>query len=174
MSRLDDVIKQVKYARNGKHKSWIFDDNGNVKDNVLCGDVLPLLEELKEYEINVSDEWIEKFRKDAKGANTYNWNANISNDVEMRYRENCGVILLEVHLFGDIRAGYSDYFAVKFDEFDDLFYLDSVTQIKYINDRFCADINIFTEGYNVYDAEMQKDVGEFYDLEIEDLLREIA
>ena len=176
MSRLDNVIEQVKAVRqiDKNHRAWIFDDNGNIKDDVLCGDILPLLEELKEYEINVSDEWIESFREDSEGDNTYNWGANICNDLNMNYRKDCGIILFMVHLYGDIRGGYSDYFVVKFDRFDDLFYLESMTQMKGINDRYVADINLFREGYTVYDTEIQDDIGEFYELEVSDLLKSIA
>ena len=176
MSRLDNVIEQVKSVRqiDKSRRAWIFDDNGNIKDDVLCGDILPLLEELKDYEINVSDEWIEKFREDSEGDNTYNWGANICNDLNMNYKKNCGIILFMVHLYGDIRGGYSDYFAVKFDNFDDLFYLEAMTQIKDINDRYVADINLFREGYTVYDTETQDDIGEFYELEVDDLLKRIA
>ncbi len=176
MSRLDNVIEQVKSVRqiDKSRRAWIFDDNGNIKDDVLCGDILPLLEELKDYEINVSDEWIEKFREDSEGDNTYNWGANICNDLNMNYKKNCGIILFMVHLYGDIRGGYSDYFAVKFDNFDDLFYLEAMTQIKDINDRYVADINLFREGYTVYDTETQDDIGEFYELEVSDLLKSIA
>lgn len=175
MSRLDNVIEQVKAVRriDKNHRAWIFDDNGNIKDNVICGDVLPLLEELKEYEINVSDEWIEKFREESDGDNTYNWGANICNDLNMNYNKKSGIFLFMVHLYGDIRGGYSDYFAVKFDRFDDLYYLESITQMKDINDRYVADINLFRECYDVYDTETQDSVGEFFTLEVEDLLKEL-
>lgn len=104
-----------------------------------------------------------------------NYGANISNDLNIHYRKDCGIVLFMVHLYGDIRGGYSDYFAVKFDDdSDDLFYLESVTQIKDINDRYFAEINLFREEYNVYDSEKQEDVGEFYVLEAADLLKDIA
>lgn len=175
MSRLENVIEQVKAVRHidKNRRAWIFDDNGNIREDVICGDILPFLEELKEYEINVSDEWIENFREDSEGDNTYNWGANICNDLNMNYRKNCGIILFMIHLYGDIRGGYSDYFAVKFDRFDDLFYLESMTQTKDINDRYVADINLFREGYTVYDTETQDDIGEFYELEVNDLLKSI-
>lgn len=172
MSRLDNVIEQVKSIRNlsKEHRAWIFDDNGNIRDDVLCGDILPLLEELKNYEINVSDNWIENFRNFSEGDNSYNWSANICNDFNIDYDKNNGIILFKIHLYGDIRGCYSDYFAVKFDRFDELFDLESITQIKTINDRYCADINILREGYTVYDTKEQKDVGDFFELEIKDLL----
>ena len=45
--------------------------------------------------------------------------------------------------------------------------------MKDVNDHMVADLNIFSETYNVYDYEKQEDVGEFYELELKDLLEEI-
>lgn len=177
MTRLENVIEQVKAARFGENKPWIFDDNGNVKDNVMCCEVLELLEELKEYEINVTDEWIDNFKQNTdKGMNTYNWNANISNDLNIDYVGSDSeqtIMLIMVHLFGDIRAGYSDYFVVKFDSMYEFYELESTRQSKDINDHMVAGLNIFSEMYNVYDYENQEDFGEFSEFELEDLLREI-
>lgn len=176
MSRLDDVIKQVKASRHG---AWIYDSNGNIREDVLVGDVLPLLEDLKEVEMDVTDEWIDEFLNDpdTKGDNTYNWGANISSDLDFNTgKDENGdeVMVIMVHLRGDIRGNYSDYFAVKC-SFKDMYYNfdDAVYQSKAINDRYTADINIFAEGYNVYDYETGEDLGEFYELEAEDALKEI-
>ena len=176
-TRLDIVIEEVKNSRKGENRAWIFDENGKIKDDVMTCEVLDILEELKDYEINVTDEWIENFRdnEEVKGDNTYNWGANISNDLNMNYLENSdGVtMLIMVHLFGDIRGGYSDYFAVKFDSMCEFFELESATQIKDVNENMGADLNAFSETYSVYDYEKQEDVGEYYCLELEDLLEEI-
>lgn len=178
MTRLENVIEQVKDARNGVNKPWIFNEDGKIADNVMCCEVLDVLEELKKYEIDVSDEWIEKFLNNpkVKGDNTYNWNGNISNDLNMNYLENEDgeeIMLIMVHLYGDIRGGYSDYFAVKFDSMYEFYELESATQMKDVNDHMVADLTIFSERYNVYDYEKQEDIGEFFDLELEDLLEEI-
>lgn len=178
MTRLENVIEQVKEARKGANKAWIFNDDGRISDNVMCCEVLDVLEELKGYEISVSDEWIEGFRNNpkVKGDNTYNFGGNISNDLNMDYMENDDgeeIILIMVHLFGDIRGGYSDYFAVKFDSMYEFYELESAIQIKDVNDHMVADLNIFSELYNVYDYEKEEDVGSFYCLELEDLLEEI-
>lgn len=177
-TRLENVIEQVKDARKGKNIPWIFNDDGKIKENVMCCEVLDVLEELKKYEISVSDEWIENFRNNpkVKGDNTYNWNGNISNDLNMNYMTNDDgeeIMLIMVHLFGDIRYGYSDYFAVKFNSMYQFYELESATQIKDVNDHMCADLNVFSELYNVYDYEKEEDVGSFYCLELEDLLEEI-
>lgn len=178
MTRLENVIEQVKDARKYKNRAWIFNDDGNVADNVMCCEVLDLLEELKEYEISVSDEWIEDFinNPEVKGDNTYNWGANISNDLNMDYMINNDgeeIMVIMVHLYGDIRGGYSDYFVVKFDGEYEFYELESTTQSKDVNDHMVADLTIFSDTYNVYDYEKQEDVGSFYCLELEDLLEEI-
>ncbi len=154
-TRLENVIEQVKAARTGQNKPWIFTKDGKVADNVMCCEVLDVLEELKRYEISVSDEWIESFRKNpkVKGDNSYNWNGNISNDLNMNWIENNDgeeIMLIMVHLYGDIRGGYSDYFAVKFDSMYEFYELESATQTKDVNDHMVADLNIFSETYNVY------------------------
>lgn len=177
-TRLENVIEQVKDSRKGKNKAWIYNEDGKIADNVMCCEVLDILEELKDYEINVTDEWIDKFINNpkVKGGNTYNWGANISNDLNFNYIGNDDeevIMLIMVHLYGDIRGGYSDYFAVKFDSMYEFYELESVTQIKDVKDGMVADLNALRETYNVYDYEKQEDVGEFYCLKLEDLLKEI-
>jgi hypothetical protein len=178
MTRLDKVIEQVKASRTGKNKAWIFNDDGRIADNAMCCEVLDVLEELKKYEISVSNEWIENFRNNpkVKGDNTYNWSGCISNDLNMDYMKNDDgeeIMLIMVHLHGDIRGGYSDYFAVKFDSEYEFYQLESATQMKIVNDHMVADLNIFSDIYNVYDYEKQEDVGSFYCFELADLLEEI-
>ena len=54
-----------------------------------------------------------------------------------------------------------------------LLQLENVYQIVDINDKYSADINIFSEEYNVYNYEENKDVGYFYETDKKDLLKEI-
>ena len=174
MSRLEKVVEEVKKARIGSGKLWIFDDNGKIKDEVICGEVLKLLADFKDYEINVSDRYIENFlsRDDVKGYNTYNVNAAISNDLDyyvLETNETC-IVIMKVHLFGDIRCGYSDYFALKFDSVFDFYSLDNWIQSKEINEQYTATIYLYQECYSVYDYKNDEDVGEYYECEINDLL----
>ena len=174
MTRLQRVIEEVKRARIGNDKPWIFDDNGKIKDEVICGEVIKLLEDFKDYEINVSDRYIENFlsRDDIKGYNTYNVNAAVSNDLDyyvLETNETC-IIIMKVHLFGDIRCGYSDYFALKFDNIFEFCNLDNWIQCKDINDQYTATIYLDRECYTVYDYKNSEDVGEYYECEINDLL----
>lgn len=178
MTRLENVIEQVKASRTGKNHAWIFNDEGKISDKVVCGEVLDLLEELKEYEINVSDKWIENFlnNPNVKGDNTYNVNANISNHININYIINTDgteIMVIMVHLFGDIRTHYTEYFVVKFDDDYTFYELESLTQYIEINDRFTADVSLLSETYNVYDKVNGYDIGEFYEIEKEELLKEI-
>ena len=178
MTRLENVIEEVKAAHTGANRPWIFDENGNIREDVLVGDVIPLLEELKEYEIDITDEEIEEFINDeeTKGDNTYNWGANISNDLQIHSQEYDDEItmVIAVHLRGDVRANYSDYFAVKMRGFYEFYELESMLQHKDITDTLVADINLMSEGYSVYDYEHDVDLGEFYEIQIKDALSEIA
>ena len=179
MSRLETVIEQVKNARIGKSKPWIFNDKGKIKDNIIVGEVLDLLEEMKQYEINISDKALINmsqidWRKMRHG-NTYNCSANISNDIDYKTieKEDYYLFLVKIHLYGDIRINYSDYFVLKMDNFESFFELDSWIQSKTINDRYSADIDLMSEIYSIYDYEKQKNIGEFYDIEIDDILKQI-
>lgn len=178
MSRLDDVIKQVKDSRVGGGRAWIFDETGELSDGVIVGEVLDFLEELKEYEVSVTDVWLSNVleTKSLNWSNTYNDNANVTNAINYGSMpaEDGGVfIIARVHLRGDIRSGYSDFFVVKMEEMNSFYWLDSVYQYVPIDERYTANVCIFEEGYDVYDTVDQKDVGEFYEIEKEDLLKEI-
>ena len=74
MTRLDAVIKDIE-AVNKADIAWIYDADGNIKDDVICGSVLPLLYELKDYEVESTEKSIDWFVANANRRwNTYNWN----------------------------------------------------------------------------------------------------
>ena len=178
-TRLEKEIEQDKNTRTSACKPWIFNDDGTIKDNVITGEVLYLLEEMKEYEISVSDEYIADFLKidwhKRRNGNTYNISANISNHIDYKALEiddGC-IFLIQIHLYGDIRCGYSDYFVLKMEDFESFFELENWIQSKIINDRYSADIDLLSETYSVYDYEKQENVGDFYEREVEDLLNQI-
>ena len=176
MTKLDAVIKDIE-AVNKIGYAWIYDVDGNIKDNVICGNVLPLLYELNDYEIETTEESINWFVKNAdKRWNTYNWNANIDHDIDVAEVEINGYtyMAIMVHRYGDIRANYTDRFLVGFDNYFKWLELESRVQCKTICDgRYCVDIDIMAECYNVWDNEKEVSVGEFCELEVEDLLNEI-
>ena len=178
MSRIDNVIADIKNVDKNGH-AWIFDTDGNIRNDVICGDVIPLLEELKEYEVEFNDEEHEKRAIDlilthaTDTWNTYNWNANISHDIDVAELEICGYtyMAIMVHRYGDVRGNYTDRFIVKFDDICDFYELESRMQYKTIMDgKYTCGIDISSEGYNVWNNETQTDVGEFYEIEVADLL----
>ena len=77
-----------------------------------------------------------------------------------------------VHLNGDIRGGYTDYFVCHFDYEGEWMELESVNQIKQI-DKYILGINLFSEEYEVYDTEEDEPIGYFYEYDKEGLLERI-
>lgn len=176
MTRLDAVIKDIE-AANKIGYAWIYDADGEIKDNVICGNVLPLLYELRDYEVETTEESIDLVVKNAdRHWNTYNWNANIDHDIDVAEVEVNGYtyMAIMVHRYGDVRANYTDRFLVRFDNCYEWSELEPIMQYKTICDgRYFIDINIMSETYNVWDNEKEVNLGEFYELEVEDLLNEI-
>ena len=108
--------------------------------------------------------------------NTYNWNANIDHHIDVAEVELDGYtyMAIMVHRWGDVRANYTDRFLVRFDDCYEWSELESIMQYKTICDgRYCVDIDIMTECYSVWDNEEEVSIGEFYEIEVEDLLKEI-
>lgn len=175
MLKLDAVIKDIKDV-NLMGDAWIYDANGNIKDDVICGDIIPWLTELKDYEIDVDDEFINYILENSDNRwNTYNWNANIDHNIDGAEMDIDGYhyVAIMVHRWGDVRVNYTDRFVVRFDDDCEFNELESRMQYKDIKDRYTCDIDIFSEWYNVWDCEKQCNVGEFYDIEVECLLNEI-
>lgn len=178
MTRLKNVIADIRAIDSMGNGAWIF-ENGKIRNDVFCGDVVPLLEELKEYEINCTDDAIEKIFDISVEQechwNTYNCNANISHNLDVAEAKINGYVYMAimVHRYGDIRANYTDRFLVRFNSEYEFYELESIIQSKEINDRYIADISLMMEGYNVYDYINGEDIGEFYELEKADLLNTI-
>ena len=176
MTRLDAVIEDIKEV-NKTCGVWMYDADGNIKDDVICGNVLPLLYELKDYEVESTEESIDWIVENAdRHWNTYNWNANIDHHIDVAEVELNGdtYMAIMVHRWGDVRANYTDRFLVRFDDCYEWSELESIMQYKTICDgRYCVDIDIMAECYNVWDNEKEVSVGEFYEMEVEDLLKEI-
>ena len=55
MSRIDNVIEDIKNVNKMQNHAWIYDDDGNIRDDVICGNVIEFLEELKGYELETFD-----------------------------------------------------------------------------------------------------------------------
>lgn len=181
MTKLDAVIEDIKEV-NKTCGAWIYDVDGNIKDDAIYGSVLPLLYELKDYEVESTEESINWIVNDwivenaDRHWNTYNWNANIDHDIDVAEVEVDGYtyMAIMVHRYGDVRANYTDRFLVRFDNEYEWFELNSRVQYKTICDgRYCVDIDIMAECYNVWDNEKEVNLGEFYEMEVEDLLNEL-
>lgn len=173
MSRIDNVIADIENVNKGGY-AWIYDANGNIKDDVICGDVLDLLYELKDYEIETTEKSINYVVVHADHHwNTYNWNANIDHNIDVAEMEINGYtyMAIMVHRYGDVRANYTDRFLVRFDSEYKWFELESRMQYKTICDeKYSIDIDIMSECYSVYDWELGESIGEFYEIEVEDLI----
>lgn len=176
MTRLDAVIEDIKEV-NKACGAWIYDADGNIKDDVICGSVLPLLYELKDYEVESTEESIDWIVENAdRRWNTYNWNANIDRHIDVAELELDGYtyMAIMVHRWGDVRANYTDRFLVRFYDSYEWAELESIMQYKTICDgRYFIDIDIMTETYTVWDNEEEVSLGEFYEIEVEDLLNEL-
>lgn len=176
MTKLDAVIEDIKEV-NKTCGAWIYDADGNIKDDAICGSVLELLYELKDYEVESTEESIDWIVENANRRwNTYNWNANIDHDIDVAEVEIDGhtYMAIMVHRYGDVRANYTDRFLVRFDNYFKWLELESRVQYKTICDgRYFIDIDIMSETYNVWDNEEEVSIGEFYEIEVEDLLKEI-
>lgn len=176
MTKLDAVIEDIKEV-NKMGNAWIYGTDGNIKDDVICGNVLPLLYELKDYEVESTEESIDWIVENAdRRWNTYNWNANIDHHIDVAEVEFDGhtYMAIMVHRYGDVRANYTDRFLVRFDNCYEWSELESIMQYKTICDgRYFIDINIMSETYNVWDNEEEVSLGDFYEIEVEDLLNEI-
>ena len=183
MSRLKVVIEQIENARKGENRPWIYDKYGQVNDDALTCDVLPLLNNLFEYEIEMSNSEIQKYLESDyySAENTYNWNANISNDLDWKIYKRSGmsnIAIIMVHLYGDIRGGYSDYFVISlgdyesFIEFCSYELFDYTVGYKQLNDKYIADFDMFSESIEVFDND-GNEIGTFYEIETKELLKEI-
>lgn len=176
MTRLDAVIEDIKEV-NKTCGAWIYDADGNIKDDAICGSVLELLYELKDYELELPKGAIDWIVENANRRwNTYNWNANIDHNIDVAEMEFDGYtyMAIMVHRYGDVRANYTDRFLVRFDNYFKWLELESRVQYKTICDgRYYVDIDIMAECYNVWDNEKEVNLGEFCELEVEDLLKEI-
>ena len=189
MSNLDNIIADINEI-NQTYDFWIRNNKGELRDDIICGEVIPFLESLKDYEVDISQSeikdmmnfWDSNFSEPKyKRNNTYNYNANIDHDIDYRIveSEHDGIwFAFMVHRYGDVRGNYTDWAVCKFDSIYDFWELESIYQYKNFSDgekfeRYTANINIFDECYNVYDNDLGKDIGYFYEIEVSEVLEHI-
>lgn len=179
MKRINEVIKDLKSLRIGENKAWIFDDNGNVKDDVMCCDVIPFLENWSYAEIDFDEELADEIRENSrKCGNTYNWGANISNDINYHIAEIDGFyyMLCMVHRYGDVRGNYTDEFILQFCNDYEFWENDALYQYKNFEIdgvSYTADLNALSEGYEVYGGDNWDYIGTYYEIELKDLIKAI-
>lgn len=186
ITTIDEVIKQLENYLEG----WIFKD-GKIADNAIAIDTRELLKVFKEYELDFDkaqelcnalvdeygDEMGTLFGRFTFGNisinsdNSYNWGTSLSHDInidEFEYNDTryCAVM---VHLGYDIRGNYSYYFILEC-SFDDLLQVEFYPSVE-INDRLVADLKWYSEGYTIYNTENGEDIGEYYDMDKESLMR---
>lgn len=166
LKSIDEVIRQV---RAGGTSGWIWDGD-HIRDDIFVCDIFPILEDLKYSEIDMDEDTFDYIMLEGDGDNTYNWSANISNDIDIRYvkgKEYLGAILM-VHLAGDVRGNYSSYFAIE--NISALYECDAAYQYKAITDKYTADMSALSEGFEVYDTDTGDEIGTCYDMELSDVL----
>ena len=75
MTNLENIIMDIKEV-NRTHDFWIRNSDGEIKDDVICGDIIPFLEELKAYEIDICQDAVITLREGLydklEFCNTYN------------------------------------------------------------------------------------------------------
>lgn len=181
------VIEEIKAVRKGENRAWIFDEEGNIKNDVFVIDIIPLLNEMakREEEIEVPsilNKATEDFFNDYDIAdNTYNYNCNISNDIDYRVvKGEYGTwALIKVHLCGDIRANYSDSFIIDIGEYPTLIdylcceYTDYIYDYKDIDENHYGDFDMFSESVRVVNNETGEEVDVVYEYELSEILKEI-
>lgn len=177
ITTIKEVIKEVKSVRGGENSAWIFDKEGNIKEDVFCIDILSLLKALDEdnaeenaEDLNVIEDWF--YENYDKADNTYNYNCNISNDI--CYYTKGDYTLVKIHLIGDARANYSDSFVIctygkDFIEYLMNYYEDYLVEFKPINDEYEATIDALSEGIEIYNSDGEY-ITTIYDIEKENIL----
>ena len=192
ITTIDEVIEQL-----GNYTgAWLFDDNGNLKKDVLAIDTRELLKAFKDADFEVdADEaldicngLIQEHGDDMYSTfngftfsniavvsdNSYNWNSPLTHDIninEFKYNDESYVAIM-VHLGGDIRGNYS-YYVLLHCDFDALVNIDWFPEVKIPNYNMVADLRWYSDSYNVYDYDSGNDIGDFYEIDMDDLIKEI-
>lgn len=180
---IEKVIEEVKEARKGPDKPYIFDENGNVAKDMYLYDILPLLDQLKRFERPMPYDSFEEALNYAyengplkAHDNTYNYLCNISNDIEYISLPDDDIAVFRVHLKGDVRGdystpvcidlkGYPSFVGILCEECDTF-------EAKEINDGYIAQIDALSSSISIVD----KDGEEFCtssENERDELIREI-
>ena len=191
ITTIDEIIKDLTENCLG---GWIY-ENGKIKDDVLCVDTRDLLEEFKQFELpydeamELCENLVASHGEDAmdstfwgftfggiatKSENTYNWNANISHDInfnEFEY-DSAKYTAIMVHRWGDVRGNYTYYAILKCD-IEDLLNVEFYFSKDIAGTSLVADLEWYSECYDVYDYETGETYDGYYQLEMSDLLLQL-
>ena len=128
----------------------------------------------EETEINDIEEYLNYLDsiyglKEIQHSNSYNWGANISNHIDYIIYD-CGndrtYVELKVHRYGDVRCNYTESCLLEFidiSEFNECLIESYKYEVVHIdNEYYILDINIYSEGIEVYNKTREEEVGTIY------------
>lgn len=180
-SRLKLVLNDLKAMQGLTVKSGAYSRTFKLDDRLPS--VIDILETLQDFEASkrTSEQLIDAHWNDeAKangyqfigGGNTYNWNANISHDLDWNQYEKDGrtYYIVKVHIGFDIRSGYTNEFVLMFDNQEEFFEVideHSTAYIESANGRsFFVTVRPLSEEIIATDTETEE---QFYFYDIDEL-----
>lgn len=183
ISNLENVKKEIQITRKGEFAAGIYKD-GKLADNIILVDALKVIEAFAKNVINLDNMPAEEQEKlidficnNAEiNGNTYNCNGKITNDMNYNIVKigNYYYAVIMFHLGGDTTGRYTDYLLLKFEDVDDFFSINGKYGFdKVINNEYYADIDIFSSTYEVRSRVEGIYIGEFYEVETGELLKQI-
>lgn len=172
------------------------------KDGKFYVDNRELILYLKDWEIDIPSDIVSMYRNEFgngvlqymellsgedmelfSGGNSYNHSGNIFRDIDFRTCETENgkyLVAIQMHIGGDIRANYTDFFLLEFD-FDTQFYEvlsdfeneQSCFDYKYNGKEFYITPRIFSEILDIYCVDNEEDIYCIYAINEEDLERQL-
>jgi hypothetical protein len=166
MSKLNEIIKELKEIRGKKVYFWgkyhtgpTFEEENGLVDSV---DIAETLMEIEVDSDELADEIIEAWENDSdeleefRAENTYNSYGNITNDMHYTHVRYKGLdyIMVQFHLYGDIRGNYTDFAVLSIDDEMDFYDLMLETNINITitvnNVDYEVQYSAMSEGYEVF------------------------
>lgn len=195
MKFVDRIIEDIPFCDIEKTESEYHNECKYLVDTRI------LLENLKDYEVEIPKEYFEKYEQkfgngvlqymekltdtdmeNFSGGNTYNYNGRIIHDLDYRYvedRKNDFYIAIQVHRLGDIRGNYTEFALFKFDYFESFFeVVDDICRenfssvLEHNGKHYYCDISAFDESVRVWCEETQEDFNVYIGND-EELIEEI-
>lgn len=199
MTNINNLINEIKEIEknNFEDKKTFLIKTSDVLENLKQYEVSDYVvlnynedtEEYEEEELNSIDNYLDWFIDNgyinvnkSKCDNTYNWDCNITNDIDYRlyYNEFDGDVLIElkIHKSGDIRINYTNNVLLKFEDEDAFF--QALQENNYIMDTIEIDdieysifASFFDEYVIVYPLEDESNEKYIYEYEYEYIIDEI-